>query len=214
MRAFTNKKPFIPAVLLLVGVLALASTVVGSSPDEVAEASDSPTTEFAALAPVTDRELATAPKLVRDRLDFRLFSFERQYGEEGLRVSEFGQVQLPEGDVYLAGIRDSVCAFFARGIGICGERSQISQAGVVGVSPDACNSNSVLGIVPADVAKVTFDSDGDGTFEQVTEVVSNVYSATLETQPTHVRALGSDGEIVFTDLIPLDDFVKGTDICS
>lgn len=216
-KTLTRRHWMFPLGLAMTVLTALVLLLASESKQPARADDGGEAVEFAALKPVTAEALANTSELVRARLDFRLFSLERAYERENrgqpLQVSEFGQVQLPEGEVFQASIGDSVCAFFERGVGICGERDEIALNGVVAVAPGSCESNSVLGIVPGGITEMTFDNDGDGHFETTAPVISNVYAATLASRETLSKGIDRAGNVVFEDVLPLDGYASGTDLC-
>jgi len=198
-------------------IVALALVLVGRGDEtEAAARGGSYQKRFDALREFGPGAEAGLSPIERERLSFRrlMMSHElaaaqgRAPGEaERPEVHAYGRLELPSsGSVAMAAIGDSVCAWYVRGVGICGLPEQIETTGVAGSTRIGGGRWRVLAIVPEGVETVEADPDGDGAFAFRAPVRSGVYSGEFPGRSIRVRGLDRDGEVVFRDTVPLDRF--------
>lgn len=217
-RLSRTKIGIIGAVVLMVA--ALLVVLAGRGDESAAVASGSSYQDrFGALEDFTPAVEADLSSLERERLSFRQLMMAQEMDPSNAgRVDElkrpevrsYGRLELGQaGRVSMAAIGESVCAWYVKGVGICGTPEEIERTGVVGSSRVASDRWQVLAIVPQGVEAIEADPAGDGSFTFRVPVRSGVYSGEFPSRSIEVRGLGKSGEVIFRDTVPLDEFARG-----
>ncbi|HET8813975.1 MAG TPA: hypothetical protein VFM51_03365 [Solirubrobacterales bacterium] len=212
MLHITQKRTWSAGALALVFVAGIVALVVASqSTDATSAPIEPPASKFSALQPATPAAMDAVSEEMKMRLD--LMALRLGLPDAGA-VSEVAVVPRSDGgDVTLAAMGESICAFLTEGIGGCDEGQRVIAGQSFSAEPVGCDGYRVLGVVPDGVAHIAIDGHGDGSVDATLPVESNVYVGVLDPVRTIAMGISESGDSRFSVDLPLDYYASTNEAC-